>query len=90
LKVYLEYHITKLKKSQYDNRMASYSITKEDRLLIDKVVPCNSKSEAERILAQKGVLWTGSYKGGKHTLVFTNSTKHIAVWFRLWRILEIL
>ena len=70
--------------------MAPYSFTKKDRLLIDKVVSCYSKLEAERILKQKGVPWTRSYKGGKHTLVFTNNTKHIAVWFRLWRILEIL
>jgi len=73
-----------------DNRMAIYSLTREDRLLIDTVVPCSSKSEAERILKQKGIPWTRSYKGGKYTLVFANSNKHIAVWFRFWRILEIL
>jgi len=69
--------------------MATYSLNKKDRLLIDKVVSCYSKSEAERILEQKGVPWTRSYMGGKHTLVFANGTKHIAVWFRLWKILEI-
>jgi len=70
--------------------MATYSMTKKDRLLIEKVVPCSSKSEAERILKQKRVPWTRSYKGGKHTLVFSNSNTYSAVWFRLWSILEIL
>jgi len=69
--------------------MATYSLTKKDRLLIDKVIPCSSKLKAERIPRKKGVSWTRSYKGSKHTIIFTNSNKHIAVWFRLRRILEI-
>jgi len=48
--------------------MATYSLTKKDRLLIDKVIPCSSKLKAERIPRKKGVSWTRSYKGSKHTL----------------------
>jgi len=70
--------------------MAKYGFIKEERLLIDKVLACSSKSEAERILKQKGLPWTRSYKRNKNTVVFANSDKHIALWFKFWRILEIL
>ena len=69
--------------------MAIKTLAKKDKLLMDKTILCNYKSEAERILAQKGLVWTRCYKEGKHTFIFANDSKQIAVWFRLWKMLEI-